>query len=134
MVTAWNKIKKEYLEGVTPKELSLKYKIKAKTISDKATKEKWTIEKAQICVNVLQKTEDKITSLTNKALDTCDKVMDDPNASYKDKLTAANIAISVSGLKKDKQEITTNQPAVNLTINKADIKEIANDINDLADE
>lgn len=34
----------------------------------------------------------------------------------------------------DKQEITTNQPAVNLTINKADIKEIANDINDLADE
>lgn len=34
----------------------------------------------------------------------------------------------------DKQEITTNQPTVNLTINKADIKEIANDINDLADE
>lgn len=35
-LTPWNKIKKEYLEGVTPKELALKYKIKAKTIINKA--------------------------------------------------------------------------------------------------
>lgn len=33
--TPWNKIKVEYLEGATPKELGLKYQIKPKVISDR---------------------------------------------------------------------------------------------------
>ena len=43
--TPWNKIKKEYLDGVTPKELAIKYKIKARSISDKAYEEDWKEEK-----------------------------------------------------------------------------------------
>lgn len=131
---AWNKIKREYLEGVKPAELAKKYGTTSGSIRSKASKEKWLNDKITLSDKVQQKVENRITKLTNKALDTCEGVMDDPDASYKDKLTAAGLAISISGLKKNKQEITTNQPAVNLTINKADIREIANDINDLADE
>ena len=99
--TAWNKIKKEYLEGVTPKELALKYKIKAKSISDKAAKEKWTIEKSKICANILQNTEDRIKGLTNKAFIALEQVLDDEEAEYKDKVAAAKAIIDVSGLKKE---------------------------------
>jgi len=110
--TPWNKIKKEYLEGVTPKELALKYKIKAKSISDKATKEKWTIEKSQICANLLQNTEDRIKGLTNKAFNALEQVLDDENAEYKDKVAAAKAIIDVSGLKKDKHEVENKTPLI----------------------
>lgn len=133
-MVAWAKIKKEYIEGATPSELAKKYNTTSGAIRSKAHRENWQKSREDLSNAVQQTVTNRITSLTSKALDTCEGVMDDPNASYKDKLTAAGLAISISGLKKDKQEITTNQPAVNLTINKADIKEIANDINDLADE
>lgn len=104
--TPWNKIKKEYLEGVTPKELALKYKIKAKSISNKANKEKWAIEKEKISENLSKNTEDRIKGLTNKAFDALEQVLDDENAEYKDKVAAAKAIIDVSGLKKDKKELT----------------------------
>lgn len=104
--TSWLSIKKEYLEGVAPKELAVKYKIKAQAIYDKANAEQWKSEKSRIVEKTLGQIESKIDRISNKALDTCEKVMDDDTASYKDRLTAANIALSVSGLKTSKQEIT----------------------------
>lgn len=47
--TPWTKIKAEYLSGVAPKELADKYGLKSKQISDKANKDKWVVEKAEIC-------------------------------------------------------------------------------------
>lgn len=104
--TPWIKIKAEYLQGVTPKELAQKYGLKTKTISDKATKEKWTAEKSQICVNIREKTEDRIKGLTNKAFQALENVLDDDNAEYKDKVSAAKAILDISGLKSSKQELT----------------------------
>lgn len=104
--TPWNKIKKEYLEGAKPRDLALKYKVKAKTISNTANKEKWTIEKGKISENLSKKIEDRIEGLTNKAFNALEQVLDDKNAEYKDKVSAAKAIIDVSGLKKDKKELT----------------------------
>lgn len=105
-ITPWTKIKAEYVQGVKPKELALKYKIKAKSISNKANKEKWTIEKEKISENLSKNTEDRIKGLTNKAFNALEQVLDDENAEYKDKVAAAKAIIDVSGLKKDKKELT----------------------------
>lgn len=112
LTTPWNKIKKEYLEGVTPKELAIKYKIKAKSISNKANKEKWAIEKQKISENLSKNTEDRIKCLTNKAFDALEQVLDDENAEYKDKVSAAKAIIDVSGLKKDKLEVENKTPLI----------------------
>lgn len=108
----WTKIKKEYLEGATPKELALKYKIKAKSISNKANKEKWSIEKEKISENLSKSTEDRIKGLTNKAFDALEQVLDDTEAEYKDKVAAAKAIIDVSGLKKDKHEVENKTPLI----------------------
>lgn len=104
--TPWTKIKAEYLEGCTPKELAEKYKIKAKTISEKACKENWTKEKTKIYKNLQEKLEDKIKNLTQKALKTLEEIMDNPDAENKDKVSASKAILDVSGLKTQKQEIT----------------------------
>lgn len=104
--TPWIKIKAEYLQGITPKELAQKYKIKARTISDKAYEEKWGEDKTRISENIRKKTEDRIKGLTNKAFNALEQVLDDENAEYKDKVSAAKAIIDVSGLKSSRQEIT----------------------------
>lgn len=79
--TPWTKIKAEYLQGATPSELAIKYKIKAKAISDKAHAEGWTRKKSKITEkieekiieNVEQNIED-ITSEHTKVLQTAAKV------------------------------------------------------------
>lgn len=112
MGIAWHRIKKEYLEGVTPKELATKYKIKAKTISEKACKENWTKEKAKICNNLQENAEKRIEGLTNKAFNALEQVLDDEKAEYKDKVAAAKAIIDVSGLKKDKHEVKNLTPQI----------------------
>lgn len=104
--TPWLKIKAEYLQGVTPKELALKYKIKAKTIHDKASKEKWGEEKSIICENLRENTQDEITRLTAKALNALEGVIDDEMARRSDIVSAAKAILDISGLKSSKQEIT----------------------------
>lgn len=105
-ITPWAKIKAEYLQGCTPKELAIKYKIKAKKISDKAYDDNWKEEKAKISENIRESTEDRIKGLTNKAFDALEQVLDDEKAENKDKVAAAKAIIDVSGLKKDKKELT----------------------------
>ncbi len=104
--TPWLKIKAEYLQGVTPKELALKYKIKAKTIHDKASKEKWSEEKTSICENLRENTADEIKRLTAKALSSLEEVLDDESAKNSDIVSACKAILDISGLKSSKQEIT----------------------------
>jgi uncharacterized protein YjcR len=105
-VTAWNKIKADYLNGVTPKELANKYKVKAKTIHEKASKEKWVAEKTSICKNVQEDVQEKIKELSNLALDTLKEVINSPESDNKDKVSAARAILDVSGLKSLKQEVS----------------------------
>lgn len=104
--TPWTKIKAEYLQGVTPKELAEKYKLAAKTISEKACKENWTEEKAIICKNLQAQTQAKIQKLTNLALDTLQDVIDDEETERGIKVSAAKAILDISGLKSSKQELT----------------------------
>lgn len=53
----WSKIKASYLEGATPKELSLKYRIDVELIYNKIKGGKWTTKKSEI----IRKTEEKIS-------------------------------------------------------------------------
>lgn len=104
--TPWNKIKADYLNGVTPKELSGKYKITAKSIHEKASKEKWVEEKASICKNVQEDVQERIKELTNLALETLRNVINDPESKSQDKVSASRAILDVSGLKSLKQEVT----------------------------
>lgn len=108
----WGEIEKKYLIGVKPQDLAKKYNIPCGTIRSHASRNGWCINKQQISnevtQNVAQKLEDRLTNLTNKALTTCETVLDDPGAKYQDKLTASKIIIDCSGLKKDKKELSGN--------------------------
>lgn len=116
--TPWLKIKAEYLKGVTPKELALKYKLKAKTIHDKAFKEKWSEEKAIISVNIRENAEDEINRLTAKALSALEEVLDDETAKNSDIVSAARAILDISGLKTVEQKLTgniqTTPPVINI--------------------
>ena len=104
--TPWNKIKAEYLQGVTPKELAQKYHLKAKQISDKANEEKWVAEKAKISENLRIDVQERIKDLTNQALEALCDVINDPECKNTDKVSAARAILDVSGLKSLKQDIT----------------------------
>lgn len=104
--TPWNKIKKEYLEGVLPKDLATKYATTSNAIRSKACKEKWGVEKETICNNVQQTVEERIKTLTNKALQALESVIDDPECKPADKVSASKALLDVSGLKSVKQEVT----------------------------
>ena len=104
--TPWNKIKADYLNGVTPKELAGKYKITAKSIHEKASKENWVDEKASISKNLQEDVQERIKELTNLALETLCEVIQDPESKKQDKVSASKAILDVSGLKSLKQEVS----------------------------
>lgn len=103
--TPWTKIKTEYLQGATPKELAKKYNLTSQQVRSKASKEKWRAEKVTISNKVTQNIEDKIKALSNNALETLGRIIKDPEAKDSDKVAAAKAILDVSGLKSVKQEI-----------------------------
>ena len=118
--TPWNKIKKEYLEGATPKELALKYKIPVKTLHNKSSDENWTGVKKNISEKVEQTVQERIVGLTTKALKVLEEVLDKSDDD-KDRISAARAVIDVSGLKSSNlnldaptQVVITRQPVKNI--------------------
>nr|DAD89864.1 MAG TPA: hypothetical protein [Myoviridae sp. ctsip2] len=101
----WNKIKAEYLQGAFPRELAKKFGITAKQISDKANSEKWVQQKAQISEKVRENVEEKISRITNLALDRLEEILEG-SILRPDFVSAIGKAIDISGLKTAKQEIT----------------------------
>lgn len=97
-LTPWNEIKKKYLEGVTPKELSVIYKVSAKDIGDKASHDGWVAKKREISGKVEQTVQDRIVGLTSKALNALEEVLDTSD-NEANKISAARHVIDVSGLK-----------------------------------
>jgi len=118
--TPWNKIKKEYLEGATPRELATTYKLDVTKISDKAKRDGWTPKKAEISLKVEQTVQERIVGLTTKALKVLEEVLDKSDDD-KDRISAARAVIDVSGLKSSNlnldtptQVIITRQPVKNI--------------------
>lgn len=122
-ITPWTKIKAEYLQGVTPQELADKYKLTAKQVSDKANKEKWVKIKAEISEKVREITQERLTSLSNLALDTLESLIKADETENNVKVSACKSILDVSGLKTQKQEITgdikTTTPVINILPVKA---------------
>lgn len=104
--TPWNKIKREYLEGVSPKELANKYKTTSNAIRSKACKQNWNIEKETISNNLQQNVQERINELTNIALNTLHEVINDPESDNKDKIACVRAILDISGLKSLKQEVS----------------------------
>ena len=115
--TPWHKIKAEYLQGVTPKDLAQKYKVSGKTIREKASKEGWVAEKTMICNNVQQDVQSRIKGLTNLALDTLVEVINDIETEKNVKVSACKAILDISGLKSLKQDITGIE-GVSVVINR----------------
>lgn len=105
-LTPWNKIKAEYLQGITPKELAAKYNLTAKQISDKANEEKWVAEKAKISENIRDKVEKLIENATSLAVNNLIDILIKDEARDSDKINASRAILDVSGLKSIKQDIT----------------------------
>lgn len=116
-IIPWAKVKKDYLEGVTPKEIALKYGTTAKTVTDKACKEKWTSEKSIIYENVLQNVQDRIQNITNKALTTLEEIIENDTAKDADRVAASRAVLDISGLKTQKQEISGDMNITPTTLN-----------------
>lgn len=115
--TPWHKIKAEYLQGVTPKDLAQKYKVSGKTIREKASKEGWVAEKTMICNNVQQDVQSRIKGLTNLALDTLVEVINDNETEKNVKVSACKAILDISGLKSLKQDISGIE-GVSVVINR----------------
>lgn len=101
----WNEIKTEYLQGAFPRELAKKYGLTAKQISDKANKDKWVQEKTKISEKVRENVEEKISRITNLALDRLEEILEG-SILRPDFVSAIGRAIDISGLKTTKQEIS----------------------------
>ncbi len=133
--TPWTKIKAEYLQGATPKELAKKYKLTPQQVSNKVKREKWKLKKDQISHKTTENIQTKIESLSNNALDVLCDIMNHPDSEDKDKVSAARAILDVSGLKSVKQEIKADvESVVKHDVSEAKIEKVLRKIDGLADE
>ena len=133
--TPWTKIKAEYLQGATPKELAKKYKLTPQQVSNKVKREKWKLKKDQISHKTAENIQTKIESLSNNALDVLCDIMNHPDSEDKDKVSAARAILDVSGLKSVKQEIKADvESVVKHDVSEAKIEKVLRKIDGLADE
>lgn len=104
--TPWLEIKTAFLKGVTAKELAVKYKIKARSITDKAYEERWNDEKTIISENIRDKVTKRVEHITDLALQRLEGVLLDEDIKTSDLVQAIGKAFDISGLKSSKQELT----------------------------
>ena len=116
--TPWNKIKAEYLQDVSPKELAAKYKVDINKLYKKIENDKWAAELREIKGNVGNIAQERIESLTNDALDTLCEVVNDKKCEKNVRVQAAKAILDISGLKNSKQVIEGIESGVNVIINR----------------
>lgn len=104
--TPWLEIKTAFLKGVTAKELAVKYRIKARSITDKAYEERWNDEKTIISENIRDKVTKRVEYITDLALQRLEGVLLDEDIKTSDLVQAIGKAFDISGLKSSKQELT----------------------------
>lgn len=89
--TPWNKIKAEYLAGATPKELALKYKISAKSISDKFSKGGVVEEKRKISKEIEEQIKEKTILSAEEVLELITKIATNEQEKTSNRLKAAEL-------------------------------------------
>ena len=137
MTTDWVKIQIEYEKGATAQELADKYGIKKSAIYSRSHREQWKVKKTeakQRLYDARKSFKMRIQRLVGKAFNVVEKTLDDPNAKTSDKLKAADMIFDLAQLKVQKTEVTTNQPTVSVQVKEADIQNVIEKINKLADE
>lgn len=105
MGIAWNNIKKDYLEGIAPKELAAKYEVDIDKLYKKIENDKWAAELREIKGNIGNLVQEKIERITTLALRRLEGVLNDENIKTNDLVSAIGKALDISGLKSFKQEI-----------------------------
>lgn len=113
----WNKIKADYLNGVTPKELAEKHKVEIEKLYKKIENDKWAVELREIKGKIGNDVQERIKELTNLALETLCEVIKAGDSKYQDKVSASKAILDVSGLKSLKQEVT-GVSGMNVIINR----------------
>ncbi|MDD3593031.1 MAG: hypothetical protein PHX18_00215 [Candidatus Gastranaerophilales bacterium] len=117
----WNEIYTKYLQGAAPKDLAVEYGVEAKKISAKVSYEKWKEKKIKIKDKIIDSIEKKIEKLTQSAFDELEKILNSEDAAHTNKIQAAKAIIDVSGLKKDKKELSASL-SYEVYINRESVK------------
>ena len=124
----WLEIKADYLQRIPPRDLARKYNVSIKSISDRATKEKWTAEKTQMCANVRKCVEQEVKEASTEAVSYLRRVVNDENAETKDRISAAKGILDVSGMKSIKQELNGSLDVQKVYITPEEVKDTNNHI------
>src|SRR5574344_3040203 len=109
MTTPWNKIKAEYLQGVPPRELAIKYNISANTIHNKFSLDGTTKKAREIQSSLQDEIREKIEKASSKVIDRLFEIVGDSDATNSDVVAAARAILDVSGLKSQKVEATVTE-------------------------
>lgn len=112
--TPWNKIKAEYLQGVTPKELAKKYGLTAEQVSNKAGRDKWTKQKNEIQQKTQENVQDKIQKYVDTIIDNLYNIVIDEDEKTCDRINAGKVIIDISGLKNVKEKTAEELPTINI--------------------
>ncbi len=120
--TPWAEIKVDYLKQIPPRELAIKYKIKAKSISDKANEEGWVGEKAKISENIRNNVEGEISEGAKESIIYLREVVNNPEEKTVDRIAAAKGLLAISGLEKSEKKITGDVSVLPTTFNILPVK------------
>lgn len=124
MAVDWTPIQIEYEAGTKPIELSEKYGLTPKQISDRAYQDNWKKPKDIKSKNIeisRKKYDAKISRLIDKSFSELEKILNNDDAKDSDKINAVKCVIDISGLKKESQEITNTTPQI-VVANETDLK------------
>ena len=98
----WELIKQEYCSGIPPRELAVKHKIKANTISIEATKGGWVEEKQIKTKEIAKDFEEERKRITTLALKRLAELLAKETIKDTDLVSAIGKSLDISGLKSQK--------------------------------
>ena len=113
----WKVIKEQYCTGIPPRELALKHKLTANTISNRASLEEWDKEKQRKCEEIANSFEAETKRIVTKALEKLEELLNKEEVKDTDLISAIGKALDISGLKSQKTE-NTNLGITEVVINR----------------
>ena len=134
MKTDWEKIKGEYLNGLSREEICDKYKIKYSTLNKRITRDKWNEKRDKIVLKVSQKLEEKISDsisdlqakFVKKQFEFFDEYFDDEIKKYKSLKHSPDYKLTMNDLK---EAVRMARQAISLFDNKTETSANLNIVN-----
>jgi hypothetical protein len=103
----WSKVKKDYIQGVTPADLVAKYPeldMTAKKLGDRASQLGWAKKKQEISRKIEDDFEESIKELTRMSFNTLKDIINTSD-NEGNKINAVRAVLDVSGLKNSKKTL-----------------------------